>query len=62
MHVQELFRAGRLDEAIAELGAELRDRPTDTQRRSFLFELLAFAGDHERAARHLDAQIGRAHV
>lgn len=58
MHVQELFRAGRLDEAITALGAELRDSPLDTQRRSFLFELLAFAGDHERAARHLDALGG----
>lgn len=50
----ELLRAGRLDEAIDLLGAELRHDPTDARRRAFLFELLAFAGEHDRAARQLD--------
>jgi len=60
VHAEELLGAGRLDDAIAALGAELRDSPLDARRRSFLFELLAFAGDHERAARQLDvlAQSG----
>jgi len=49
-----LFRDGRLAEAITLLGAELRDNPTDVQRRTFLFELLAFAGEHERAEKQLD--------
>ena len=59
MHAEELFRAGRLGEAIDALGDELRDRPLDARRRSFLFELLAFAGQHERAARQLDV-LGQA--
>ena len=39
---------------IEALGAELRDNPTDTQRRIFLFELLCFAGNHDRAEKQLD--------
>ena len=51
---QELFRAGRLNEAVETLGAELRDNPTDAQRRIFLFELLCFAGNYPRAEKQLD--------
>jgi type VI secretion system protein ImpE len=51
---QELFRAGRLNDAIDALGAELRDNPTDAQRRIFLFELLCFAGNYARAEKQLD--------
>ncbi len=58
MNASELFRAGRLNEAIQALGAELRDHPTDAQRRTFLFELLCFAGDFERAAKHLAVLAG----
>ena len=54
MHARELFQAGRLDEAIESLGVELRRDPTDAQRRAFLFELLSFAGNHDRAERQLD--------
>jgi len=53
MSVQELFQAGRLQEAIQALSAELRDNPADNQRRTFLFELLCFAGDFTRAEKHL---------
>lgn len=56
---RELYSAGRLDEAIESLGVALRSDPTDAQRRAFLFELLAFAGQHERAERQLDV-LGRA--
>jgi len=51
---QELFRAGRLNEAVEALGAELRDSPTEAQRRIFLFELLCFAGNYPRAEKQLD--------
>lgn len=54
----ELFADGRLDAAIETLGVELRSHPADAQRRSFLFELLAFAGQYERAARQLDVLAG----
>jgi type VI secretion system protein ImpE len=54
MSVQELFRAGKLQESIQALSAELRDHPGDTKRRTFLFELLCFTGDYGRAEKHLN--------
>ena len=54
MNAGQLFQAGKLDQAIQALGAELRDNPTDAQRRTFLFELLCFAGAYDRAEKHLD--------
>lgn len=50
----ELFRGGRLNEAVQALGAELRNDPTDAKRRTFLFELLCFAGEYDRAGKQLD--------
>jgi type VI secretion system protein ImpE len=60
MTAKELFQAGRLTEAVQALSAELRDNPTDARRRTFLFELLCFAGEYDRAERQLDvlAQSG----
>ena len=54
MTAQSLFQAGRLDDAIESLNGELRSNPTDAQRRTFLFELLCFAGNYDRAAKQLD--------
>lgn len=54
MTVQELFRAGQLKETIQALGNEVRDNPADSRRRTFLFELLCFAGDYSRAEKHLN--------
>src|SRR5688572_5877316 len=54
MKARELFRAGKLNEAIQSLSAELRDAPADIQRRTFLFELLCFAGEYDRAEKHLN--------
>ena len=59
MNAQTLYREGRLDEAIEALGAEVRDNPTDAQRRTFLFELLCFAGKYDRAEKQL-AVLGQA--
>jgi len=62
MNAQALFQAGKLHEAVQALGAELRDNPTDAKRRTFLFELLCFAGEYDRAEKQLDvlASDGRA--
>src|ERR1700693_3515401 len=54
MNPQELYKAGRLSDAIKALGAELRDNPTDGKRRTFLFELLCFAAEWERADKQLE--------
>lgn len=58
MNATELYRAGRLNEAVQALSAELRDNPTDARRRTFLFELLCFAGDYDRASKQLDVLAG----
>src|SRR5271168_5020037 len=54
MTAKELFQAGKLNEAIEALGVEVRDHPLDVRRRTFLFELLCFKGDYDRAEKHLN--------
>ena len=51
---KELFRSGELSAAINQLITEVKARPTDTSARIFLFELLCFAGELDRAERQLD--------
>lgn len=58
MKARALLDEGRLGEAIETLGAELRSNPGDAQRRAFLFELLCFAGEYDRAEKHLDILAG----
>lgn len=55
---RELFDAGRLSDAIEALGAELRNHPDDASRRTFLFELLCFNGNWDRADKQLDILAG----
>jgi type VI secretion system protein ImpE len=54
MTAKELFDAGDLTAAIARIGDELKNDPADARRRTFLFEMLCFAGDLERATKQLD--------
>lgn len=54
MDAQQLYRAGKLTEAIPALSATLRDNPSDLKSRTFLFELLCFAGEFDRAEKQLD--------
>ena len=53
MTATELFQSGRLQQAIEALGEEVRNAPLDAKRRTFLFELLCFAGEYDRADKHL---------
>jgi len=53
MDAHQLFKAGKLTEAIPALSAHLRDNPSDLRSRTFLFELLCFAGDYDRAEKQL---------
>jgi type VI secretion system protein ImpE len=63
---KDLFAAGRVSEAITVLGSWLRDHPEDVPQRTFLFELLCFAGQYDRAEKQLsvlaqgtkEAQLG----
>lgn len=54
MNARELYRAGKLAEAVAAMTDEVKRHPVDTLRRGFLTELLLLSGDLERADKHLD--------
>lgn len=51
------FDAGDLNGAVAAGIEDVRQHPTDTQRRLFLAELFCFQGDVERADRQLDVIV-----
>lgn len=50
---KELFKAGKVREAVQALTSYLRDHPSDTAQRTFLFELLCFSGEYARAEKQL---------
>ncbi len=54
MNARELFQAGKIADSIQALAAELRNDPTNVRNRTFLFELLCFMGELDRAERQLD--------
>lgn len=58
MSARALFQAGKLDQAIEAVGADLRNDPTNVRNRTFLFELLCFAGAWDRAEKQLDIIAG----
>lgn len=51
---KELLDAGRLQAAIEEVTRGVKANPTDRSHRAFLFELLCFAGEWDRAEKQLD--------
>jgi hypothetical protein len=55
MNASELFKAGKLSDAIAAQAQEVKSHPADHGRRLFLFALLAFSGDLARARKQIDA-------
>lgn len=54
MNAQLLYQNGQLQQAIDSLSSTLRDDPTAVRQRTFLFELLCFAGEFERAEKQLN--------
>jgi type VI secretion system protein ImpE len=55
MSANELFKTGKLQEAIDAQLKAVKGHPADHAKRLFLFELLVFSGDLERARRQIDA-------
>lgn len=55
MTASDLYKAGKLQEAIDAQLQVVKSSPADHSKRLFLFELLAFAGDLDRARRQVDA-------
>jgi len=50
---EENVKAGRLDEALSDLQAQVRKNPADAKLRVFLFQLLAVRGEWDRALTQL---------
>jgi type VI secretion system protein ImpE len=55
MNASDLFKAGQLQPAIDAQVKEVKANPADHGKRVFLFELLAYAGDLDKAGRQIDA-------
>jgi type VI secretion system protein ImpE len=55
MTATELYNAGKLQAALDAQIQEVKAHPADANKRVFLFELAAFAGDLDRARRQIDA-------
>ncbi|HTT60510.1 MAG TPA: type VI secretion system accessory protein TagJ [Bryobacteraceae bacterium] len=53
MTAKQLLDAGKVHDAEVTLAAHLRDHPTDAASRTFLFELLCFSGQYDRAEKQL---------
>jgi type VI secretion system protein ImpE len=54
MTSQELLQSGQLSAAIVRVTQEVKAKPADLRGRTFLFELLCFSGDLDRAGKQLD--------
>ncbi len=54
MNSSDLFKEGRLQEAVDAQLKEVKANPADHGKRLFLFEMLAFSGDLERAGRQIE--------
>jgi type VI secretion system protein ImpE len=50
----QLFRDGRLQDAIAACTGEVQSRPAKPDHRDLLSQLLCFSGEYERADKHLE--------
>jgi type VI secretion system protein ImpE len=55
MDAKEFIKAGRLAEAREQLVKDVKSSPSDTGKRTLLFQVLSFYGEWDRAERHLDA-------
>jgi type VI secretion system protein ImpE len=53
MTAKQLLDAGKVHDAEGALAAHLREHPTDLESRTFLFELLCFSGQYDRAEKQL---------
>ncbi|HUI53516.1 MAG TPA: type VI secretion system accessory protein TagJ [Bryobacteraceae bacterium] len=61
MKAKELLDAGKVREAERVLSASLRDNPADVAQRTFLFELLCFSGQYDRAEKQLSVLAQGSH-
>lgn len=55
MNARDLYREGKIEEAIEAMNAEVRSHPADVDRRGFLCDLLCLVGNFDRADVQLEA-------
>lgn len=61
MEAHELLKAGKLNDAISTLQTYLVENPSDNQAQTFLFELICFTGDFQRAEQQLRQLVRDSH-
>jgi type VI secretion system protein ImpE len=61
MKAKELLDAGKVRDAEKAVSAFLRDNPADIKQRTFLFELLCFSGQYDRAEKQLSVLAKASH-
>ncbi len=54
MNPKDLFKADRLSDTREELITDVKTFPTDQGKRTFLFQVLTFCGEWDKAERHLE--------
>lgn len=57
MNSKDLVAAGRLVEARQQLTQEVKSSPSDSAKRTLLFQVLAFLGEWDKADKHLDMMV-----
>ncbi|HHP7235659.1 MAG TPA: type VI secretion system accessory protein TagJ [Desulfobacterales bacterium] len=59
MDARELIREGRLSDARSRLTESVKANPGDSGSRTMLFQVLAYAGEWDKARRHLEVLAGQ---
>ena len=59
MKAEDLYREGRLNDAVDAMNEEVRKHPADLERRAFLSELLCIAGNLDRADKLLETVLAQ---
>lgn len=57
MHSKDLVAAGKLTEARQQLTQEVKSNPSDSAKRTLLFQVLIFLGEWDKADKHLDMMV-----
>ena len=59
MNAKDNFKDGRLLDAREQLIEEVKSSPADIDKRTFLFQVLVFCGELNKAERHLDIIVAQ---
>jgi type VI secretion system protein ImpE len=57
MNAKDLVAAGKLTEARKQLTQEVKSKPSDSAKRTLLFQVLSFLGEWDKADKHLEMMV-----